>query len=326
MQTLIIGLGSMGQRRIRCLQALGHTDIIGYDINTEAAMKVTAKYNIQYVRELSELCKNKSDAIIISVPPLLKQKYIDFANNENIPCFCEADIQTYSGDYYPSSTMRFNPAIRKIKELLDNGTLGNVYTFTYHCGNHIADWHPGANMKTYYAAQKETGACMEMFCFELSWLSCLFGTPADAKGLIDKKLNDTDISADDVYATAVKFNKEVPVQHGLWVGHANESIAGIVLIDIVSRPAIRELRIVGENGTLSWNWNNSYITINTSNGLTVTYGYDKGQAAEGYNANICEDMYIDEIANYINSIQGKETYAYSKAEEEQVIEMLNKIG
>ena len=31
MKCLVIGLGSMGKRRIRCLKALGYTDITGYD-------------------------------------------------------------------------------------------------------------------------------------------------------------------------------------------------------------------------------------------------------------------------------------------------------
>ncbi len=32
---LVIGLGSMGKRRIRCLQSLGHTDMIGFDIRND---------------------------------------------------------------------------------------------------------------------------------------------------------------------------------------------------------------------------------------------------------------------------------------------------
>ena len=31
MKFLVIGLGSMGKRRVRCLQALHYTDIVGFD-------------------------------------------------------------------------------------------------------------------------------------------------------------------------------------------------------------------------------------------------------------------------------------------------------
>ena len=32
MKFLIVGLGSMGKRRIRCLKSLGYEDIVGYDV------------------------------------------------------------------------------------------------------------------------------------------------------------------------------------------------------------------------------------------------------------------------------------------------------
>ena len=185
-----------------------------------------------------------------------------------------------------------------------------------------------------------------MFCFELSWLSYLFGNPVDAKGMIDKKLDDPDITADDVYSAVVKFGKketrfmvskdaDIEVKKGFIKVNSLEeikpvqlianTITGTILIDIVSRPAIRELRIVGEKGTLKWNWNDSFISIETADGAKVTHGYDKGNAAEGYNANICEQMYENELANWIAAIQGKEKYLYSKEEEEACIKMLKKV-
>jgi len=264
----------MSKRRQRCLKTLGYNDYITWDITDK-----------EPIQELVE--QYKPNTMIISSPPLTKQPYITLANNFSLIPFCEADIQTYSGDYYPSSTMRFHPAITKIKELIDNGTLGNVYTFTHHCGNHIADWHPGADMKTYYAAQKETGGCKEIFPFELSWLSWLFGEPKNAVGMINKTLNDKDITADDVYTTACKLG----------------NITGTILIDIVSRPAIRELRIVGEKGIIEWNWNEDFVYHKFADGLNQYQHYvPKGQAAEGYHSAICEQMYIDEIKAFINSI------------------------
>jgi len=35
MKFLIIGLGSMGKRRIRCLKIIGFNDIIGYDLRKD---------------------------------------------------------------------------------------------------------------------------------------------------------------------------------------------------------------------------------------------------------------------------------------------------
>jgi predicted dehydrogenase len=331
---LIFGIGgSMGSRRCRNLQELGYTDIVGYDMNTESAKKAVKKYNIQYVEKLKDLCNYKFDAAIISVPPLQKQKYIDLSNRFNVPCFIEADVTEYTGNYYSSATLRHHPAIQKIKELLDTGALGKVYTFTYHLGQSIYDWHPGCDMKAYYAAQKESGACREMFCFEIAWMSYLLGSPIDAKGLIDKKLGDPDITADDVYAASVEFYNK---KQAVWVEPINENntlfkalnsntVTGTVLIDIISRPAIRELRIVGEKCNLLWNWKDSYISLEHPDGAVITYGYERGKAADGYNANICEDMYVAEMKNFIDAIQGKAKYLYTREDEKAVMGILGKV-
>jgi predicted dehydrogenase len=328
----------MGRRRIRNLKALGYTDIIGYDVVDDKKAKPDCWY-IDMLDEVENLLKNptgeypKVDGIIISVPPLQKQKYIDLSNRYNVPCFIEADVTEYTGNYYSSATLRHHPAIQKIKELLDGGALEKVYTFTYHMGQSIYDWHPGCNMKTYYAAQKESGACREMFCFELSWLSYLFGTPTDAKGMIDKKLDDLDITADDVYGACIQFydSKQnvtcIPINSNATEFKAinSNTITGTVLIEILSRPAIRELRIVGEKCNLLWNWNNSYISLEHPDGAVITYGYDKGKAAIGYHPAICEKMYEDEIKNFIDAIQKKAKYLYTLEDEKTVMDMLRKV-
>jgi predicted dehydrogenase len=319
MRIIVIGcLGSMGRRRIRNLKVLGITDIIGYDVVDYKNAKPDCWYT-DMLDEVENFLENptglykKVDGIIVSVPPLQKQKYIDLAAKYRVHVFCEADVKTYTGNYRSSATMRLNPAIQKIKEILNTDTIGKIYTFTFHCGNNLYDWHPGTEMSKYYAATKETGGCLEIFPFELSWLSMLFGTPVDACGMVDKKLDDKDIKADDVIATTVKFEKiylpsqNIPICNRDIVAYKNlfgvkKSVTGTVLVDIVSRPAIRELRIVGEKCNLFWNWDYNCIELEYPNNEISMVFYPKGNAAEGYNSNICEEMYVEEMRSFINSI------------------------
>jgi predicted dehydrogenase len=199
MKFLIIGRGSMAKRRCRNLDKLGYTQYNTWDITDDTTPK-----------QLIETYK--PEIIIVSSPPITKQQYIDMAQEKNIPCFVEADVCLYNGNYYPSSTMRFHPAVIKIKELIDNGTFGKIYSFTYHHGSHLDDWRPKGFPPDYYAAKKESSACKEMFCFELSWLSYLFGMPVDACGYVDKKLDMENVAADDCYSTVAKFEKTKLVQ------------------------------------------------------------------------------------------------------------------
>ena len=46
MKFLVVGLGSMGKRRIRNLIALNQKEIIGFDTKQERCLEVTEKYEI----------------------------------------------------------------------------------------------------------------------------------------------------------------------------------------------------------------------------------------------------------------------------------------
>jgi len=51
---LIIGLGSMGQRRIRSLFANGERQIVGYDILPARMKEAQAKYGIEIISDLKK--------------------------------------------------------------------------------------------------------------------------------------------------------------------------------------------------------------------------------------------------------------------------------
>jgi predicted dehydrogenase len=311
------------------------------DIDKEKEKNVAEKYSIDYgemdVMDGKILLMQPSgayDFAIISTPPLTKQPFINIANQYGLKPFVEADITEYSGKYCPSATMRFHPGVIKIKELLSQ--MGKVYSFTYHHGSHLSDWRPNGFPADYYATKKESSACMEMFAFELSWLSYLFGIPVDACGFVGKQLDIKNVTADDVYSTIVKFEKlwlppqAFPVFNRDIAAYKNlmgvkSTITGTFQCDMVTRPTIRELRISAEKGTLVWNWKDSFIKLDNADGTIVTHGFNKGEAAQGYNPSITENMYEDELRNWISSIKGEETYRYSRDEEESVMEMLAKV-
>ena len=69
MKFLVIGLGSMGKRRIRNLKYLGQTDIIGYDISEERRVEAQSKYQITTFGVLGDALQEKPDAAIISTSP-----------------------------------------------------------------------------------------------------------------------------------------------------------------------------------------------------------------------------------------------------------------
>ena len=70
MKFLVVGLGSMGKRRVRNLQALGHKDIAGFDPRADRREEGASRYGIKtfdtYNKALAEF---QPDALVISTGP-----------------------------------------------------------------------------------------------------------------------------------------------------------------------------------------------------------------------------------------------------------------
>ena len=75
MKFLVIGLGSMGKRRIRCLKRLGQNDIAGFDVRQDRCNEVHQKYQIPTFDDWNQAQNLPADAWIISTPPDLHIEY-----------------------------------------------------------------------------------------------------------------------------------------------------------------------------------------------------------------------------------------------------------
>ena len=89
------------------------------------------------------------------------------------------------------------------KKLLEEERIGKILAFQYHMGQYLPDWHRWEDYRQVYFSKKATGACREMFCFELIWLNYLIGSEVkEVRGDI-AKLSDLDMDADDTVTAAV---------------------------------------------------------------------------------------------------------------------------
>ena len=178
MKFLVVGLGSMGQRRIRCLQHLKHYNIFGYDIDKNKILNAKKKYNIKVNTNLNDLLDQEFDAIIVSTDPMYHMKYAYLALKKNTPVFIEASVTNIKkikkliqlnkqkkNLIFPSCTMIFNDSIMEIKKIINQKKIGKVYFAKYHVGKYLPDWHPWEKIKNFYGGRKETNGCKELIPF-----------------------------------------------------------------------------------------------------------------------------------------------------------------
>lgn len=318
MKALIVGLGSMGKRRIRCLKSLGHEDILAYDLREDRRAEAEKLYQVKTLGKLDSDILSKTDIIIISTPPNHHNQYIKLAIENKKPAFVEAsvileglkelDTQARKQKVLiaPSCTLRFHPAVKDIKSIVAGGKYGKVTNFTYHSGQYLPDWHPWEMVKDFYVGNKETGGCREIVPFELTWLVDVVGFPNRISGVYGKTM-DVGADIDDTYLISMSFGRAF----------------GSMTVDVVSRYAIRSLILNMEQGQILWRWDDTVVKLYDAAGKRwIDYNYPQGQSVGGYNQNIDENMYIEELATFIKAANGESQWPNSLDEDIKVLELL----
>lgn len=321
MNFLVVGLGSMGKRRIRCLQTLGFANIFGFDLREDRRTEAHEKYGIKTFSDINNaLTEAKPAVLIISVPPNIHHVYMKIAIENKIHFFVEASVVDTDMDNIkkslrsvdivaaPSSTMTFHPAISQIMKIVKSGELGAISNIIFHSGQYLPDWHTYEKVSDYYVSNPATGGAREIVPFELTWLTHLLGFPKRVCGNVRKTVNiEGAEKIDDTYNFLLDY----------------ETFLASITIDVVSRSATRRLLINGDKKQLVWDWNQKNIQIyDPANGQWQTIEYQMMNAEAGYNPNIGENMYIDELKTFIKAIKDKTPFINTMENDHNVLKLL----
>lgn len=321
MKALVIGLGSMGRRRIRCLKHHGLTAITGHDARADRGEAAASEYGIDVIATLAAQDLERFDLVVISTPPDQHHLHLGWAIDARRPCFVEASVirepllplaeraRAANVLVAPSCTLRFHSAIRDITRIVHSGRYGKVCNFSYHCGQYLPDWHPWEKVTDYYVSQPETGGAREIVPFELTWLVDALGWPKVAGGL---RMKTADVGApiDDTYAALLRF----------------DGFAGSLVVDVVARQAVRRLTMNFEHASLSWDWDAGVVKVwEARGGRLVEFHQPTSSAHAGYHQNIGEAMYLDEMESFIAAAAGKGTFPHTLEDDIRVLGLLEAI-
>ena len=323
MKFFIVGLGSMGKRRVRCLKDLGYNihDIAGFDVREDRRKETEQKYGIKTYSDIEDVLATKNpSALIISVPPQIHHIYMETAIRKGIHFFVEASVVDTNMDLIkeklkttdivaaPSATLLFHPAIKIISDIIENGGLGKISNIIFHSGQYLPDWHSYEKVEEYYVSNPATGGAREIVPFELTWLTKLFGFPERVCGNVRKTIT-------------IKGAERIDDTYNFLLDY--DDMLASITIDVVSRQATRRLLVNGDQKQLIWDWNQNNVQVyDPVINQWENISYKMKGAESGYNPNIGENMYIDELNAFIQSIKKKKRFINSLENDHKVLKLL----
>lgn len=303
-KVLVIGLGSMGKRRVRNLHALGSVEIAGFDVRDDRRAEAGQQYGIPvYADFAAALAAVAPDALVISTSPEHHMTYAWEGFRRGVSCFIEASVvdadrilelsQHTEGSgvlMAPSCTMRYFPGPKRVKELIRAGVIGRPLNLNYQTGQYLPDWHPWEPIQEYYVSRRETGGGREIVPFELTWLNDVFGPPAPLS-CVKAKLTDMEADIDDVYHCVLRYPGPV--------------LANLT-VEVISRPtATRELRVLGSEGVLVFSGDENSVRYRKAGEPDwVRCGLGTGTVEAGYINP--EEPYIAEMRDFVAAVDGKD--------------------
>jgi predicted dehydrogenase len=246
MRFLIVGLGSLGKRRIRNLKYLQSGTIIGCDPRLDRRDETSQRYRIQTFENFNEAMNQDPEIVIISASPNLRLHYALEAAAANKHFFTEACpgdeqmdelITVLQGKKIvaaPSCTLCFYPGPKKVQKFMHEGAIGKPLTFTYHSGQYLPGWHPAEDSWPFSDSPRGADAYREIIPFELVWLRSLFGN-IESISTFKGKIGNLEVDADNApYKLLVKFESGT-------IGH--------LMLDMTSKTPIQRMHLKGEQIT-----------------------------------------------------------------------------
>jgi predicted dehydrogenase len=265
-RALVIGAGSIGERHIRALRQIDGTSVSLVDPREERAVQIANRYGCaSWFPDIAVVPFESFDAAVIATPAashveiatlcagrgihLLVEKPLSAALSgiDRVIALCEEKRLTAAVGY----VLRFQPAIRKLRELVLDGSLGQLLSVRSVCTHYLPASRPDYRQTYYGSANAAAGVILDL-SHELNYLQWIFGE-LHIEGCRRAAVAELNI-ADEGIAD-------------LWLCSSTGMLAQIHL-HAADRDNRRECHIVGSRATAAANLMTGEILVTHSGGTT----------------------------------------------------------
>ena len=316
---LIIGQGSMGKRRVRCLLANGVVahDICVYDTLADRLAESAERYGVRTADSIALLLDSPAlRAVFVSVPGALHLDYCLAAARAGKHWFCEVPLalglhgldelfaRTRQGLVgAPGCQVLFHPLAQALRAWSQAPTTGRILGGSYSFGSYLPDWHRYEDYRGFYASSQALGGGnLDVIAQELVWLRWIVGQPLSAVTCRQSKVGPLEL------AGATPDHQELIV----------EFASGMMFsmhFDLNDRTHERWLRLTTESSTAKWS---------TLEPLIRLYDAASGRWSEERLPDNFEHetVYHMEVAQFLRSIDGGDPWPVELETAREIVALL----
>lgn len=306
---LVVGCGSIGQRHIRNLRALGVSDIAAYDPDAARLKHVAQEYEAAPYASVEAGLADRPEVVLVCTPPhrhtAIARQAIDAGAHvflekpiahvlEGVPELLQA-AHDRERILYVAYNLRFHAGLRKLKELLAEGAIGRLLAIRAEVGQYLPDWRPTQDYRHGYNVSAAMGGGIILDAsHELDYVRWL-GGEVESVYCAAGHLSDLEMDVEDTAAITLRLQKGVLAE---------------VHLDCVQRGYARSCKLIGADGTLIWDFKEGVRQLlpdKTWRGYAI--------------APDPNEMYVAELRHFLACVRGEETPLVPGEEGRRVLEI-----
>ena len=311
MKILVVGCGSIGEKHIRNLIDISSHNIIAFDTSKERLDVIKEHFNVVTCDDLEQCFDDGVDAVIVCTPPSTHIQIADQAIANGAHVFIEKPISDRIDDLDEliekaannkkiisvGYCFRFSEGLKMVKSFIDSGKLGRILSVKAEFGQYLPDWRPWQNYKQSYTAKKGLGGGIILDgSHEIDYLYWLVGDVREVFCFADK-ISNLEVETEDTAEILLRFS--------------NGAI-GEIHLDFTQRAYSRNCKIIGEMGTLIWDFGEQTVRFYSANSKEwETYDVDA-------DANL---MYIEEMKHFLECIDSSSIPLIDAIQGKRVLEI-----
>lgn len=317
MKAVVVGLGSIGRRHIKNLKTIDPS------IHVAVLRRLSTGKDLGDVEGLvdevffdpAHALRWGTDVVFITNPaPFHMETALSFAKN-GVHLFVEKPLSVCVENIDPvlrecgrkdlvlmvGYVLRFLEPFQCMRKVIAEGKIGRILSVHASVGRYLPDWRPGSDYRNNVSARRELGggAVFEL-SHEIDYLRWMVGEVKEVSAFI-AKVSDFDMDVEDIAEINLCFDNKA-------MGHIH--------LDMVDRAMNRSCRIVGTQGTLTWDSNDSH-RVRMYSGKDNTWRDLREAGPIDYN-----QMYVSELTHFLDCVKGNEKPLVAGEDGRRVVEIV----